>query len=145
MIIEVRREKAVNGAIPSIVYIDGVKFCYGLENESYKIPAGTYTAYGQLSPKFGTNKIYLNVDGRTGILFHGGNVADDSRGCVLVGFQRNSAETIQGDASNELFNRVNSSYLAGDSIDVKVYDSINIPWWLIPAAAVGIYLLGRNK
>lgn len=37
------------------------------------------------SPKFGDTFEVLNVPGRSEILFHKGNIDDDSHGCILVG------------------------------------------------------------
>ena len=60
------------------------------------IPVGTYRVlrcrnspdYGYKdSPKFGDTFQVFNVPGRTTILFHKGNLDDDTRGCILVGEQ----------------------------------------------------------
>lgn len=51
------------------------------------IPAGTYTCIRVDSPKFGDTFEVKGVPGRSLILFHKGNLADDSRGCILVGEQ----------------------------------------------------------
>lgn len=58
------------------------------------IPVGTYDVVWQMSPRFGRN-LYtvLAVPGRSGILFHSGNVAGDEslglrsevEGCILLG------------------------------------------------------------
>ena len=49
------------------------------------IPAGEYTCEKVNSPRFGKTYEVLNVPNRTHILFHKGNLDDDSRGCILVG------------------------------------------------------------
>lgn len=49
------------------------------------IPAGTYECKRVLSPKFGVTFEVTNVPGRSAILFHKGNIDDDSHGCILVG------------------------------------------------------------
>ena len=60
------------------------------------IPAGEYTClrcknspdYGYRdSPKFGDTFQVINVPDRELILFHKGNLLDDTRGCILVGEQ----------------------------------------------------------
>ncbi len=60
------------------------------------IPVGVYTAsrcrtqahYGFAdSPKFGNTFEVTNVPGRSRILFHKGNIMDDSHGCIIVGEQ----------------------------------------------------------
>jgi len=60
-----------------------------LNNEKGKscIPAGTYICKRVNSPKFGNTFEVTNVIGRSEILFHKGNIDDDSRGCILVGEQ----------------------------------------------------------
>lgn len=141
MLVEVVREKVINGAIPSKIFIDGAFFCYGLENESYKIPEGVYSSYGMTSPKFGTEKIYLNVPGRSGILFHGGQNKDNSKGCILTGSTRDG-DTISGDRSNDLFNIVDSAYRNGENIAVKVTSEANnkTAIVLILAGALALFL-----
>ena len=57
MIVTVKRENAISGAIPSKVYTNGEFFGYGLENEAYKIPAGRYDCSGLTSQKFGSKKL----------------------------------------------------------------------------------------
>lgn len=49
------------------------------------IPAGKYDCQRIHSEKFGTTFEVMNVPGRTAILFHKGNIADDSHGCILIG------------------------------------------------------------
>ena len=49
------------------------------------IHAGEYICKRVNSPRFGNTFEVTDVNGRTHILFHKGNLDDDSRGCVLVG------------------------------------------------------------
>lgn len=144
MIVTVAREQAIGSAIPSKIYIDGAFFCYGLENDGYKIPTGVYSAYGQTSPKFGTNKVYLNVPGRTGILFHGGQSSEQTKGCILTGRNRDG-EYISGDCSDELFNAVDNAYKNGESINVKVTSSFQIDGRLIVAGLAVLALFYAIK
>ena len=60
------------------------------------IPAGTYSCVRVLSPKFKDTFLVRGVDGRSEILFHKGNLQDDSRGCVLVGEQFNPVKDGRG-------------------------------------------------
>jgi len=48
---------------------------------------GTYICQRIQSPKFGNTFQVLDVPGRSEILFHKGNLKDDSHGCILVGEQ----------------------------------------------------------
>lgn len=49
------------------------------------IPAGDYYCKRVKSPKFGNTFEVSGVPGRTAILFHKGNLEDDTQGCILVG------------------------------------------------------------
>ena len=145
MIIQVKREKEINGAIPSRVYLDNSFFGYGLENADYLIPAGKYDVSGKRSEKFGTNKLYLTVPGRSGIMFHGGNIRDDFRGCIGVASKR-SGDAIAGDLSSELYDRVNGAANAGEGVAAVV--SNPFPWKRVAilAAAGGLVIyIARKK
>lgn len=48
------------------------------------IPTGEFRCKRVSSPKFG-NTFEVLVEGRTAILFHKGNIDDDSHGCIIVG------------------------------------------------------------
>ena len=141
MIIQVKREKAINGSIPSKIYTDGDFFAYGLENEEYKIPAGKYNLSSNYSNKFGSNKLFIDVPGRTAIEFHGGNTKDDSKGCILVAAVRNG-EAIAGDKSNDLYRAVDTAANAGEGVAVVVSDPF--PWLKVAiCAAAGGYIVYR--
>ena len=58
-----------------------------MNNEKGKscIPTGEYTCKRTFSPKFGSTFEVTGVTGRSAILFHKGNIEDDSHGCILVG------------------------------------------------------------
>ncbi|GAG09917.1 unnamed protein product, partial [marine sediment metagenome] len=51
------------------------------------IPEGFYTFIRIESPKFGDTFKAENVPNRSHILFHKGNLSDDTHGCILVGEQ----------------------------------------------------------
>lgn len=145
MVIKVKRESPINGAIPSRVYLDSDFFGYGLENENFSIPAGQYNVTGKRSEKFGSNKIYLDVPGRSGILFHGANTKDDLKGCIGIAARRHG-DTIAGDLSNELYERVNGAANAGEGVAAVVSDPF--PWQKIAifAAVFGlIYFANKRK
>ena len=75
------------------VLFDGdTPFCLTLEREwkdnkrgESCIPAGQYICRRVQSPKFGDTFEVCGVFGRSHILFHKGNLEDDSHGCVIVG------------------------------------------------------------
>lgn len=145
MIIQVKREQEINGAIPSRVYLDNSFFGYGLENADFLIPAGKYDVTGKRSEKFGTNKLYLTVPGRSGIMFHGGNTRDDFRGCIGVASNR-SGDAIAGDLSSELYDRVNGAANAGEGVAAVV--SNPFPWKrvaILAAAGVLVIYMARKR
>ena len=49
------------------------------------IPVGSYKCKHVNSPKFGKTWQVMNVPGRDNILFHRGNTARDTHGCILIG------------------------------------------------------------
>lgn len=49
------------------------------------IPLGVYRCAATVSQRHGATWEVLGVPGRSGILFHAGNAASDSRGCILLG------------------------------------------------------------
>lgn len=51
------------------------------------IPAGDYVCRRVNSPKFGNTFEVTDVPGRSEILFHKGNVVDDTHGCIVLGEQ----------------------------------------------------------
>lgn len=143
MVIQVIREKPINGAIRSKIYLDGSFFAYGLENENFAFPVGRYNVSGKRSEKFGENKIYLDVPGRSGIMFHGGNTKEDTKGCLLVGANRNGA-TISGDKSNELYNEVNNAANAGEGVVCVVSNAFNWSIALTVAGVLGLVFLATR-
>lgn len=51
------------------------------------IPTGNYVCHRVSSLKFGNTFEVHEVPGRSHILFHKGNLMDDSHGCIIVGEQ----------------------------------------------------------
>jgi len=76
------------------LYIDGVYFCYTLEdairdkkipNET-AIPCGRYEVITNYSVRFKrVMPLILNVPGFTGVRIHAGNTKADTSGCILLG------------------------------------------------------------
>lgn len=66
--------------------------CHCLENLFCCIPCGLYFLNIRRSSKFNSLKLYLeNVPLRSGIMFHVGNFASDSKGCFLLGYKSSSS------------------------------------------------------
>ncbi|GAG80142.1 unnamed protein product, partial [marine sediment metagenome] len=75
-----------------VLFDEETPFCLTLEREwkdnrkgESCIPIGTYSCKRVISPKFGNTFEVCNVPGRSHILFHKGNLEDDSHGCILTG------------------------------------------------------------
>ncbi len=60
------------------------------------IPVGNYLCSAYQSARFGSTYIVDNVPGRSGILFHPGNTALDTQGCILVGSSYNAQLGLSG-------------------------------------------------
>lgn len=76
------------------------------------IPAGTYKCKRVQSPRFGNTFEVTNVPNRTHILFHKGNIDDNSLGCILVGEKFDPVLGSQGitnskEGFNEFMDKVN--------------------------------------
>ena len=70
------------------------------------IPAGTYIGERVDSPRFKKTFEVKSVPDRSHILFHKGNLDDDSRGCILIGEKFGKVSGSDGiQASKEGFNK----------------------------------------
>lgn len=137
MIITVDRVKSDNDATLSIISVDKVFECFGLEDEyreakvpkETRIPDGLYnievrTVGGfdnRYRKKFGFHRGMLHVVGVPGfdyILVHIGNTEKNTDGCLLVGAGANTVNelTIQSSkiAYSNLYKKVIESALAGN-------------------------------
>ncbi len=80
-----------------ILFNKGIPFALTLENSWINnvrnvscIPIGKYKCQRYTSPKFGETFRIMNVPNRgeiEGVIFHKGNLDDDTRGCILIGEQ----------------------------------------------------------
>jgi hypothetical protein len=121
--VELIREKPTqSGAILSRVFVDGSFFGHGLENNLYKIPAGRFDLYGKYSPNFKKNKVYIDVPGRSNIMFHGGNTAGETKGCIIVASNR-TGESVSGDLSQKLYDIVDAAGRSGEPVGLVVKNS----------------------
>lgn len=87
----IRVEKGEEGTF-GVLRLDGRVFCVTLEPpdrgnlpDASCIPVGKYRCRRVDSPHFGPSFEVEEVPGRSHILLHAGNVAGDTRGCVLLG------------------------------------------------------------
>ncbi len=78
----------VSGSIPFALTLEN-PWINNVRNVSC-IPIGRYKCKRFNSPKFGETFRIMNVPNRgeiEGIIFHKGNLDDDTRGCILIGEQ----------------------------------------------------------
>lgn len=89
------------------------------------IPAGFYICRRVQSPKFGNTFEVSGVTGRSNILFHKGNAAADTLGCILV------AEKFTGDKvgeSAEGYNELMAMFKDTDSFTLRIVDvDVHLP------------------
>lgn len=74
-----------------VLRINKSAFCVTLEPADLlnapnvsSIPAQQYMCRRHISPQFGETFQVCNVPGRTNVLFHAGNTAPDTHGCILL-------------------------------------------------------------
>ena len=98
-LILVRFQEIKDATLGLLLPVDkGLPYCYTLENRwldnqrnTSSIPTGEYTCQ-RTERRFTGGGTFLpvtyevlDVPGRSGILFHPGNTADDTEGCILTG------------------------------------------------------------
>ncbi len=71
-----------------IVSLDELQACFSLERTEMMVPEGVYAVKLAWSDRFQRMTPHLDVPMRTFIEIHGGNVATDSDGCILVADKR---------------------------------------------------------
>ena len=88
----IRRIETGNHGSFGVMIMDSIPYALTLEREWLNnersiscIPAGHYMCNRIDSPKFSNTFEVTDVPGRSHILFHKGNLDDDSHGCILVG------------------------------------------------------------
>lgn len=103
MKLELKRKEVQGQATIGELSIDGVFFCYTLEDLERQekiygktaIPKGTYSVIVNRSNRFSKIAgkdvflpLLLNVPGYEGVRIHSGNKPEDTEGCILVGLTK---------------------------------------------------------
>lgn len=143
MHITVRRTFMSDTTTTGELYVDGSYLCHTLEdvvrldnpstpqNEGLKIwgktaiPAGIYKIIVNLSQRFKKFMPRLvDVPGFEGILIHGGNTAEDTHGCILVGFKLNDHHNIAPGTSriayDALFQKIEQAIKVGEQVTIEL-------------------------
>jgi hypothetical protein len=95
LIRETFTEKSTIGSL----YVNGIFFCYTLEDKDRRLESGGVKEYAKTAIPRGKYKVVLSFSNRfkkylpelinvpqfAGIRIHAGNTADHSEGCILVG------------------------------------------------------------
>ena len=129
MKLELVRESYTKDTTIGKLYIDGVYFCYTLEDavrdygvkvkEHTAIPRGEYKVKLSMSSRFKRvmpmvytepNEYELINGGISfkGIRFHGGNTHKNTEGCILVAKNKLNDSTIQGTMEKQLTNALSN-------------------------------------
>lgn len=94
--------------------------CVTLERHDISIPTGTYKVTLYQSPVHGLVPLLQNVPGRGFIEIHEGNWEHDSKGCILVGADRDALDPTMIDTSKDTLKKLMTVLTA------KKYDDISI-------------------
>lgn len=102
------------------------------------IPTGTYNILmNVVSPKYSKRQYYMdickgmvprlaNVPAYEGVLIHVGNTADDSSGCILVGYNQVKGKVINSKiAFEKLYSILKAAYDNGEKIDITILRRYN--------------------
>lgn len=137
MHLKIERYSALPNCTLGRLYINGTQFCYTLEpkyrplassEDKVKgrtaIPPGTYNVRWSWSSKFRNYKArIMQVPWFDGILFHEGNTAKDTAGCVLLG------QWVEGDtllrskyATRQFEIKVSSAIARGEKVEVEIWN-----------------------
>lgn len=138
MELRVERKWKKEGYTIGRFYVDGKLFCNSLEDEVREIdkngvgkikgktaiPAGRYKVIYNWSPKFSRNlPRLLDVPWFDGILIHPGNSADDSAGCILVGYNKEKGRLVDSrDVSDRLNVLIEDEQRHGREVWIEIED-----------------------
>lgn len=93
------------------------------------IPVGRYEVVFQDSPKFGPDTLtLLGVPGYSHVRMHGGNDAEDTEGCIIVGDQIDEYEgkisggKVRG-VLNKLKDRARATFAKGENVWLTIIDA----------------------
>jgi len=121
-----------NGATLGVLCVDGSAEVVTLE-EAWRdnerniscIPQGRYSIQLHKSPRYGLTYHVLDVPDRSEILFHVGNTAEDTRGCILLGLQygkfKDQNAVLASKSAFDRFMKVMDGELVAELIIIDAY------------------------
>lgn len=131
-----RPDTPVAGYTDGNLFINGVWFCFTLEDEDRGMEKGGVKIYGKTAIPRGLYKVIidfsqrfqklmprvLGVPGFSGIRIHTGNLATDTDGCILVGATRNKAGEVRNSvlAYNRLMILLEDALDRGEELTLEV-------------------------
>lgn len=156
MEILVERGQRTGQSTPSVIYINGLQYFFGLE-PLHPIPAGVYPVTVSYSPRLterapealraallsslGMGPLVCtphlgSVPGRTEIEMHFGNTPRDTEGCTLVGLTRALDFVGQSDAA---FLSLMTQLRKIAVVTLQVVEGLTLPVWTLTEAVRATY------
>ena len=116
------------------ILVNGEFVCNSLElpvktkegDKGSRIPCGTYTIKKRYSPKFKRQVLWITRNGDTAfnyrfILFHAGNIVNDTQGCVLTGINDRIGWLSSARKYEDiLFGLADGAMRRGESVTLKI-------------------------
>lgn len=134
MILECKRDGYIQPNLGKL-FVDGKLLGQTLEDMDRHLEAGGEKVYGETAIPRGRYRVQLSysqrfkrimpevldVPGFTGIRIHGGNDAEDTHGCILLGAVRTKTGVAQcGGVNQRLINLLEAAEIRGEEIYLEV-------------------------
>jgi len=131
MQIKVERDVFTERGTSGVLYVDGIKYCYTMEDSVHSgpkipgktaIPAGEYQVIINRSRRFGKlMPLLISVPEFRCIRIHKGNTPADTSGCILVGAARGSGKIWDcTPAYDTLFREIELALLKSERVRILV-------------------------
>lgn len=135
MKLRLERDQCAKDYTSGRLFIDGLEFCYTLEDTDRKLESGGEKEYGRTCIPRGTYQVVIDysnrfkqlmprlvdVPGFTGIRIHPGNTAADTDGCILVGSARGEAKVMNSRyAYHRLMILLEDALDRGESLEIEI-------------------------
>lgn len=136
-----------------ILYLEDIALCYILElqeggKKGQAIPYGVFPIKYSFWAKRGANFPHIyNVPGRSSILIHTGNDRDDTRGCLLPGYQATETKILSSKDAYRDLDTFLKKYVNKIPVYIEVTNAtkitINLVFFLVFVLVV-VYLLSNK-